>query len=205
MGLFDLFKSKKKIDAQPKVVGVLSKSDDDLTHLTPEGNLPLGWYCKNKDFIDKINNEYSFFLNNWLESRNGEPKKHYETLKSFVLYLEAVERICKSKGECFEFWFYETLTSRDYTKQRKEELKELQDNFDVLEKQYRKKMKELSDLDERLLKALMENQGVLQSDFVKKFDPIIHNDVKEKLYYLSKEGKLQRTKSGRSYTLHYRG
>ena len=113
MGIFDLLKSKK--EATPT----------NFEHLTKEGELPFGWTYKNKDFIEKTNNEYSFYLNNWLNSRNDEPKKQYETLKSFIIYLEDVERLCKSKGECFEFWFYEILTTPDYIQKRKEELKKL--------------------------------------------------------------------------------
>ena len=111
MSLFDLFKKKEA---------------PQLEHLDENGELPWGWHSRNKDFIEKINNEYSFFLNNWLNSRNAEPKKQYEALKSFVLYLEDVEKLCKSKGECFEFWFYEILTSKDYLQKRKDELKKLQ-------------------------------------------------------------------------------
>ena len=113
--LFNLLKNKKNVE-------ILSKPDDDLTHLTSEGELPWGWHHKNKDFIEKINKEYSFFLNNWLDSKHAEPTKQYECLKSFVTYLEDVERLCKSRGECFEFWFYEILTTPDYIQKRKAEL-----------------------------------------------------------------------------------
>lgn len=124
MGLFDLLKSKKNIE-------ILSKFDDDLTHLTSEGELPWGWHSQNKDFIEKTNNEYSFFLNNWLNSRNDEPKKQYAALKSFIVYLEDIEKLCTKKGECFEFWFYEILTTPDYIQKRKEELKELQHKYSI--------------------------------------------------------------------------
>ena len=119
MGLFDLLKNKKNID-------VPSKPEDDLTHLTSEGELPFGWIYKNKDFIEKTNNEYSHFLNMWLDSRSKSPKEQYAALKSFVLYLEDVEKLCKSKGECFEFWFYEILTTPDYIQKRKKELEKFQ-------------------------------------------------------------------------------
>ena len=56
-----------------------------------------------------------------------------------------------------------------------------------------------------IIKKLKENQGVLQSDFVKIFNPLIQNEVRDKLYHLEQEGKLQKTKSGRSYILTLRG
>ena len=142
-------------------------------------------------------------LNKWIDSRKKSPKELYNALKSFVTYLEDVEYLCKSKGECYEFWFREILTTPDYITKRKNELNELSQNLEALQRQYEKKKSELLSLDSRITKALIENDGILQSDFIKKFDPLIENEVREKLYYLSKEGKLQRIKTGRSYTLHY--
>lgn len=221
MGLFDLF--KKKDVAKPEEVNTnvdefdilitgKSNASDSLTsptvdfdHLTEKGELPWGWIYRNKEFTDQIKAEYSYFLDFWLSSKHAAPKTQCEGLKSFVMYLEGVESVCISKGECFEWWFYNIIASKDYIQKRKEELYELQTNFDAIEKQFNKKVAELSYLDERFIPALEANQGILQSDFVKMFDPIIHNEIKEMLYVLDKEGKLQRTKSGRSYILNYKG
>lgn len=89
------------------------------------GELPWGWVTRNKEFCDGINCEYSHFLNAWVQSRNKTPTEHYSALKSFVIYLEDVEKLCKSKGECFDFWFHEILTSKGYMEKRKTELEEL--------------------------------------------------------------------------------
>lgn len=112
-----------------KVVEHLAKPDDDLEHLTPEGELPLGWHTHTKDFRQKIEGEYTYFLNNWLDSRSKSPKDQYSALKSFVLYLDDVEKLCKSKGECFEFWFNEILTGKGYVEKRKMELKTLAESI----------------------------------------------------------------------------
>ena len=188
-----------------KALDALATPDDDLEHLNENGELPWGWHTHNKAFKEKIDSEYSYFLELWLSSRHAAPKTQYEGLKSFVMYLEDAEKLCKEKGECFEWYFYNIIASKEYIQKRKQELHELQANFDDIEKEFEKKVSELSDLDERLIKALETNQGILQSDFVKMFDPIIHKEVKEMLYNLDKEGKLQRTKSGRSYILNYKG
>lgn len=116
MALFDLFKKKETPPKAPVEV---------LEHLDENGELPFGWVYRNKDFVDKINNEFSCFLNMWLDSRSKSPKEQYAALKSFVLYLEDVEKLCKSKGECFEFWFNEILTSKNYIEQRKTDLEKL--------------------------------------------------------------------------------
>ena len=72
-----------------------------------------------------MSGEYTYFLNMWLDSRSKSPKEQYSALKSFVLYLEDAEKLCKSKGECFEWWFYNVLTSTDYISKRKQELNDL--------------------------------------------------------------------------------
>ena len=98
---------------------------DSFDRLTENGELPFGWVYRNKEFIGRIQGEYSYFLNLWLDSRTQPPKEQYSALKSFVLYLEDAEKLCKSKGECFEFWFYEILASKDYVEKRKKELENL--------------------------------------------------------------------------------
>ena len=140
-GLVNFIKSKLKTPSDEnvlKALKALSTPDDDLEHLTAEGELPWGWHTHTKEFTDKINNEYSYFLNVWIEARNKSPMELYAALKSFVMYLEDLERICKSKGECFEFWFYNILTTEDYLEKRKKELDELVANFDELQANYNK-------------------------------------------------------------------
>jgi hypothetical protein len=137
MGLFDFLKKYKKeivntsvfvIDG--KSLNSATKNDIDLEHLTAEGELPWGWHTHNKEFTSKINSEYSYFLNMWLDARKKSPKELHQALKSFILYLEDVEKLCKSKGECFEFWFYEILASKEYIAKRKEELNRLTTKLD---------------------------------------------------------------------------
>ena len=53
-----------------------------------------------------------------------------------------------------------------------------------------------------MLHTLKENDGILQSDFVKLFDEKVKEEVKTLLYYWHKDGKIERVKVGRSYSLH---
>lgn len=204
MALFDLFK-KKETPPKAAIDFNKAKPSEDLEHLDENGELPFGWTYKNKDFVKNENSLFSYFLQNWLDSKCAEPKTKYEALKSFVTYLEDAEKICKSKGECFEFWFYEILTSKDYLQKRKDELADLTANFDEIETNYKKKENELANLDAKIVKMLKDNPNIIQSDFVKMFDDVIQSEVKEKLYYMDKIGVLERIKVGRSYTLNYRG
>lgn len=186
-----------------KAIDLLAKPADDLEHLTPEGELPWGWHTANKEFTTQIKGEYSYFLHEWIESIHKSPKENLQALNSFVIYLDDAGKLCESKGECFEFWFYEVLVRKDYIAKRKSELNDLFANIDKLQANFEKKNNLLSDLDDRIIKMLIENANILQSDFVKMFDPLIQNDVREKLYFMEKSGELEREKSGRSYILHY--
>lgn len=127
-GMIDYISSNLENPTQENVLKVLDRMaqpDDDLEHLTKDGELPWGWHSHNKEFTEKIKTEYSHFLNAWLDSKSKSPEEQYSALKSFVLYLEDLEKLCKSKGECFEFWYNEILTSPDYLTKRKKELQNM--------------------------------------------------------------------------------
>ena len=124
MGLFDFMKKKA-----PATNTGTNSSGERYDRLTPDGELPWGWATRNKEFCDRINKEFSYFMNAWLEARDKTPIEYYSALKSFVVYLEDIEKLCKSKGECFEFWFHEILTTTGYTEKRKKELEELNANL----------------------------------------------------------------------------
>lgn len=187
--------------------------DFKLKHLTKEGELPWGWHSHTKEFTDKIKNEYSVFLTLYIESKAKAPKIQYQALKSLVVYLEDVEKLCKSKDECFEFWFYEILTSRDYLPNLKEELRHLVTNMDSLQEEYelkawkeKEKQKKIIEMKADVIRLLKENDGILQSDFWKLFDDeICKMAASDIVYSLIKDGKIERIKSGRSFTLKYKG
>ena len=192
MGLF-----KKKKDVSPKT----NSFGEPLDKLV-DGELPWGWVSANREFTAKISSEFDVFLHDWIDSRKLSPREQYAALKSLVLYLNDVKKLCYSKGECFAFWFSEILTSNNYLSTITAELNELEQNIEQLQNQYETKKIALNNIDSKIIMALKNNDGILQSDFVKLFDPSIQVDVKNKLYYMEKEGKVVRIKSGRSYTLH---
>ena len=204
MKLFDFFNKSKKENVL-KALDALAKPDDDLKHLTADGELPWRWHSHNKEFISKINEEYTHILNMWLDSRSKSPKEQYSALKSFLVYLEDVEKLCKSKGECFELWYYEILTTPDYIQERKKELQELYENLESLQDAYINKQNNLNGIEEKIVQLLKENDGIIQSEFIKMFDTSVKDELSKILYDWDKEGKIERTKSGRSYALQYKG
>lgn len=209
MGIFDFLKKNKKESVNTTYFDIVVKPGEkaipkpkvDLEHLTAEGELPWSWASHNKEFTEKIGGEYSYFLNLWLDARTKSPRELYSALKSFVLFLKDAESLCKSKGECFEFWYYQILSSPDYLGKRENELNELTANLDELQQIYEKKQ----DLFPAVVNLLKANDGILQSEFKQLFDEPFQNDVTSILYNLHKEGKLERIKEGRTYILHFRG
>ena len=112
------FKKKKHKTEQAKRI--------ILEHLTEEGELPFGWVTKHKDFTEKIEREYSYFLDCWISLRGSYTVEEYGALKTLVIYLDDVKKLCEAKGECFLFWYNHILTSSGYAEKRIEELKELE-------------------------------------------------------------------------------
>lgn len=217
MGIFNIFKKnpKAKIAFEPVAKGAIKEKttvkeymkthnvnsfNEPLDKLV-DGDLPWGWTAHNKDFTDKISKEYSYFLQAWVDARNKSPKELYSALKSFVLYMEDVEKTCKEKGECFEFWFDEILTGKDYLKKRKQELENLSANLSESQNEYEQKQKLLSNLDVSLLNFLQSNDGILQKDVYKHFDPLIKSEIQSVLYEWDKAGKIKRVKSGNTYKI----
>lgn len=199
MGIFDFL--KKGTNVVETNTNSTSKPNVDFEHLTDEGKLPFGWTYRNREFTDKIHGEYTYFLNMWLDARKQSPRELYSALKSFVMYLEDAEKLCVPMGECFEFWFYHIIASKDYIEERESELKELTANLDELQQIYEKKQS----LFPAVVELLKSNDGILQSEFKQLFDEPFQNDVSGILYNLHKEGKLERIKQGKTYVLHFRG
>lgn len=178
-------------------VNSLNEPLDELVN----GELPWGWIAHNKDFTDEIEKEYSSFLQSWVSSRSRSPKESYSALSSFIEYIENVEMLCKSKGECFEFWFKEILTNEGYLEQRKEELFTLSANLSELQKIYEQKQILLSGIDADLYNLLSSNTGILQKDLYKHFDSSIKSEIQSLLYEWDKSGKIRREKFGNTYKL----
>lgn len=223
MGILKLFKKKK---SKNKPIG--TPKGEDLTDITNilfkkgaisvpkddnhntfgesldkliDGDLPWGWVTHKKDFIEPIEKKYKHLLNLWVNAKNDSPQELYSALKDFVLYMEDIEKLCKSKGECYEFWFTEILTGKEYLKKRQQELKLLSKNILVQQNEYKQKQKTLSNLDSSLLNLLQNNDGVLQKDIYKNFDSCVKPEIQHLLYDWEKSGKIQRTKVGNTYKI----
>lgn len=223
MGLFNFFKKKteKQVPKEPSAHENLEdiantllennmisvpKDDNHNTFGEPlgklvDGDLPWGWVTHKKDFTEPITKKYKCLLNLWVDARNGSPQELYSALKSFVLYMKDVEKLCKSKGECYEFWFTEYLTGKDYLKNRQQELDQLSKTVQIQQAEYERKQKLLSVLESSLTDFLQTNQGILQKDVYKNFDLCVKSEIQDLLYAWEKSGKIQRIKTGNTYKI----
>ena len=185
----------------------------DIPCDVPEGDendLPLGWLYENKVIVDKVSKEYSYFFDTYMNAKHGgDPVVIYGALKSLVIYIEEAREVCMKKGKNHLLWFDEYLTSKGQIEKYKSELLDIEENIEEKEKEYEEKLKrklfEASLTDEFIIENIevcepaTHGKGVLQKDFCKMFP--YPSAVSSKLYYMEKEGKIERIKSGNSYIL----
>lgn len=243
MGLFDLFKKKQEQEEkkQPEVViaeleaaedigeiakilaenKIISTPKDkyhnvfgqDITHLDEDGELPWGWISANKEFTERINTEYKYFLDAWYDIRNKDVIKERWALKSLVIYLEDAKKLCISKGECFVKWFDDLIASQERIDEYKTRQNYIEDNIDALleaEKLKKEEEKRRREIEENIMPKvkealieIMENEpNIMQSELCKRFDPELKSYISSELYYMEKSGLIGREKSGRSYKLY---
>ena len=180
---------------------IQNKNSKEINKLDKNGELPFGWIYENREFIKEIESKQSYFLHAWIESRDQSPKEEYASLKSYLIFLHEAQTLCMSKGECFEKWFNDIIADADYLKKWNKRLSYLYDNINTLTKHYDNELSFLNGLEDKILSELQQHNGILQTDFYKLFDEKYKNVVSEKLYFMTKENIIIRTKIGRTYKL----
>lgn len=170
----------------------------DMNHLTADGELPWGWLYANKEFVDQIKDEYSYFMHLWHEAQNKDVASQYAGLKSFVQYIEDVQNLCAKKGECYVKWLNDVVIDHDYYAECKAKLEHIVEHKEELFKQEKK----LKKLKKDLLAIIESEPGVIQEKLYKRFDPELKTDISHILYGLWTQGTIRRDKAGRSYALY---
>ena len=170
------------------------------------GDLPFGWATHNKAFTDKLQSELTYFNRQvWEAEYDGNPIARRNALKSLVQYMEDVQKLCDSKGECFSLWCSDYLIGNNNKQHVHDKLNALEKNMDQELERYQAKQKEAEFAaaltDDIIIEAIKQNPDILQKDFYDVFDPAYKNAISEKLYFMTKEGKIERIKSGNSYIL----
>lgn len=198
-----LFRKKKR---EPIIKLHTNSFSENMNRLTPEGDLPWGWITANKGFVEKTEAEYHRFFDDWYVSRDKGALKEYAALKSLVLYMDDVQKLCKSKGECFVEWSSIMVASPEDLCRKKARLKHLEDNMDeLLQQEKRTKYIEqhiLPTLRKTLIAEIKSEPGILQATLTKMFDPDIKQHISSELYQMEKAGLIIRVKSGRTYAVY---
>lgn len=166
-----------------------------------DGDLPWGWVTAQKSFINRIEKEFDRYWSAWIAARNT-PINEHNTLKALLQYMHNLQLRCDKKGECFGFWCRNYLIGEQKERCEKR-LAELEANMDTYLHEYEERQKfeafEASLTDEMILDAITQHEGMLQKDLCKLFP--YPKAISSKLYYMEKEGKIERIKSGNSYIL----
>ena len=205
MGLFGLFSKKKptkksvskKADSRP----ITNSFGQRLDRLTPDNDLPYGWVSANIGFINKIEDEYKKFLADWLNSKHKSPNEKYTALKSLLVYMDDVKKLCASLGECFDYWRDKTLLSDNEIKELTTELEYIKENYDDLTDEYQREQYIKCCILPEIPKIIKANPGILQTDIYKMYPVDCKIHISSELYNLSYNGQVIREKSGRTYSL----
>lgn len=170
----------------------------DMSRLTPEGELPVGWVTVYEDFIEEAEAELHYFYNEYYAHQHGDVMKKYAALKSLVLYFEDAKKIYAKKGECFLYWFENWWAKEDEVQRFKDELEYMETHIDELLQQE----KTLKKLRTDLKKIIQDEPGVKQEQLYKRFSPDLKSHISNELYHMAAKGIIRREKSGRSYELY---
>lgn len=175
-----------------------SKKENDLNHLTEDGQLPYGWIYAHIDFVNETENTYGILFDTWISEKKNGVLAEYKSLKALVVFMEDAKRLCAAKGECFERWSKILVACPTILAQHKERLDYLESHLDDLIKHE----KGLKIVRNQLKQIVKEEPGIRQENIYKRFDPEWKNDISNELYIMGHNGEIRREKSGRSYALY---
>lgn len=192
MGLFGFIKNAmaKSVSAHTEEINKIDRACD----------LPSGWLYANRKFTEMSMEQYHYFESAFFKvgKENGGVRAKHAALKSLVIYMEDLKKVCESKGEWFVRWYSLFIADSDILTSRQEQLKHMEENMDELIQ--KEKLAKQMKVD--LLNIIKEEPGIVQSDLYKRFDAQLKGDVSSELYRLSASGVITREKSGRSYKLY---
>lgn len=199
MGLFGLFSKKreKQTNARKNTPNTNSYGER-MDHLTPDGELPWGWASKNHDFTERIVNEHGYFREAYYKAKKTGILQEYAALKSLILYVEDVKKLCSQKDECFVYWCSYMVAEPKYLLELKERLEYIEEHKDELIQQEKILKKLRSDL----LKIISAEPGVVQASLYSRFSPDMKHHISNELYHMEANCVIVREKQGRSYALY---
>lgn len=209
------FKKKKKSQYQPIVenftitIPIKESSSETEEIIDEETGLPWGWYAHNKQFVDQVESELNALRKKYNEA--DTILKKCAAIKSYILYVEDGNKHYKELGIYYYNYFKYYVEDSAELKKRIDEYKYIEKNMDRLlqEEKIQKRKIELENkacptLESDLLHIIKNNPGIFQRDIYKEFDTLLKESISSTLYFLARNNKIIREKSGNSYKLYIR-
>jgi len=211
--MIDYIKSQKPDITDKEILETfrnMAAPADDLDHLDEDGELPWGWFYHNQEAIKSLKEEYDRIYNPWKATYKGDPVIERDATKKFLNDMEALQARCDEMSECFGFYCATTIIGEGWKKHIEERLADLEANMEAHIQEYEERQKmqayraeleayEATLTDEMMFDAIKQHEGMLQKDLCKLFP--YPKAISSKLYFMAKEGKIERIKSGNSYKL----
>lgn len=174
-----------------------------LDKLTPDGELPWGWFSAYGEELEKWEDPLPTYAS---ASRTGTIDEKIHILTEMVQYYQAFKDYCYTHGECFQKYFSDSWghcrkqdDDPDYIAQYKEQLDYLTANYATLKATENRKAVNMVNLDARLWTFISSNNGILQKDVYKAFDESVKAEIQNLLYQWAQSGKISRVKKGNTY------
>lgn len=214
MGLFDFLKKeappqrKKRANVRVKIY---DENGKEIKTSPTDGKdiKPIQYYETIRNEIKPLEEIMASFAVASREQKQVDDR--IEILKALMQSYYDLESKCISLGPDYQEYFINMWekchNSRNpefsYIVRFEKELDDLQSKRDVLKSGEELHQKESIGLEERVIRILRESPPMLQTDIYKNFDPIVQNDIQSILYFLAKDGRITREKSGRTYMIHF--
>lgn len=106
--------------------------------------------------------------------------------------------MCKESGDCHFKWFCENIIETQWYNKQFAEYRKLKQQAPELIK--REEL--LKNIGPEVMRKIKENNGILQTDLIKMFDPMIKSDISTLLRNLEQGNVIIREKSGRTYKVY---
>ena len=175
-----------------------------------DGELPWGWYSHKQDVVEEIKAEHDVIYAPWKAVHHGNPAAECEAIKQYLHDVKILRAKCYDRDECCGHYFSTSIAGEDWLKYAKDTLTNLEADLDAKMQEYEKRQQlqayqkevdayEATLTDEMMFDAIRQHEGMLQKDLCKLFP--YPKAISSKLYWMDKEGKIERIKSGNSYML----
>lgn len=136
-----------------------------------------------------------------------------EVLKALIQSYYDLRSKCVSLGKDYQDYFSKMWEHCHNSKNPdfcfidrfEQELYQLESNRNMLFAEQELYQEKSKDLKRKVIEILAKHKEIVQTDIYKKFDPIVQKDIQNILYFLAKEGVIEREKYKKTYKIKFKG